>query len=107
MTKTLPRKPTYKTKLLSWAIIFALIGSATFLLVRAAPEDADVNNDGQVNIFDLSKLLSNWGRTGMVKSDGDLNANGTVNVFDLSILLSNWGTSTSGPSGKRCVVSLH
>jgi hypothetical protein len=47
---------------------------------------ADLNHDGKVNVFDLSLMLSNWGKTGT----GDLNANGTVDVFDLSKLLIAW-----------------
>jgi hypothetical protein len=47
----------------------------------------DINNDGRVNIFDLSILLSNWSTT---KTAADVNHDGTVNVFDLSILLSHW-----------------
>ncbi len=49
----------------------------------------DLNNDGQVNIFDLSILLSAWGTN---NATADLNHDGTVNIFDLSMLLSNWGT---------------
>lgn len=48
----------------------------------------DLNNDNQVNIFDLSILLSNWNST---NPTADINDDGIVNVFDLSILLSNWG----------------
>jgi hypothetical protein len=49
----------------------------------------DINGDGQVNIFDLSTLLSKWGTSG---TPADLNNDGTVNIFDLSILLSHWGS---------------
>jgi chitodextrinase len=49
----------------------------------------DINQDGTVNITDLSILLSNWGST--TRSDCDLNGNGTVDIFDLSILLTNYG----------------
>ncbi|QQR51964.1 hypothetical protein IPG36_05175 [bacterium] len=48
----------------------------------------DVNNNGTVDIFDLSQLLTNWGRTGTNSSD--VNGDNTVNIFDLSILLSHW-----------------
>ncbi len=50
----------------------------------------DLNGDGKVNVFDLSTLLSNWGRTGATKSQGDVDGNGTVNIFDMSTLLANW-----------------
>jgi hypothetical protein len=49
----------------------------------------DVNNDGTVNIFDLSILLSHYGG---VYTPADFNNDGVVNIFDLSILLSNYGT---------------
>ena len=47
----------------------------------------DMNNDGKVDIQDLSYLLSRW-RTN--DSRADLNRDGTVNIRDVSILLSNW-----------------
>lgn len=47
----------------------------------------DLNNDGKVNIFDLSIFLSRW-LTG--DSTADLNHSGKVDIFDLSILLANW-----------------
>jgi len=46
----------------------------------------DTNHDGFVNVFDLSILLSGWGKSGA----SDLNNDGTTNIFDLSILLTNW-----------------
>ena len=49
----------------------------------------DLNNDGRVNVLDLSVMLSNWGRTGT--NIADLNNDQRVNVLDLSIMLSNWG----------------
>jgi murein DD-endopeptidase MepM/ murein hydrolase activator NlpD len=52
----------------------------------------DVNYDGKVNIFDLSGLLTAYGRTGAQKADD--NYDGAVNIFDLSILLSNYGRTS-------------
>lgn len=49
----------------------------------------DLNGDNQVNIFDLSILLSDWGTA---NATADLNHDGTVSIYDLSILLSHWGT---------------
>ncbi len=51
-------------------------------------KQGDINNDGKVNIFDLSTLLANFNKTGV---SFDLNKDGKVNIFDLSLLLSNWG----------------
>jgi hypothetical protein len=47
----------------------------------------DINDDGKVDIFDLSILLSNWGASGGI---ADINSDGKVDIFDLSILLTNW-----------------
>jgi hypothetical protein len=54
----------------------------------------DLNSDNAVNIFDLSILLSNYGKTKAASSNPacDINNDNNVNIFDLSILLSNYGT---------------
>jgi hypothetical protein len=62
----------------------------TYTTPPPAPKPGDANGDGKVDIFDLSRALSNWGRTGATRSQGDMNGDGVVNIFDLSILLSNW-----------------
>lgn len=46
----------------------------------------DINQDGAVNILDLSIMASNWGNAGT----GDINNDGQVNLLDLSVLASNW-----------------
>lgn len=55
----------------------------------STPKTGDINNDGNVDIFDLSILLSNYNTS---TASCDLNTDNTVNIFDLSILLSNYGT---------------
>lgn len=58
------------------------------------PKQGDLNNDGSVNIFDLSIILSNYGKTSAQANTpaADINNNGTVDGADLSILLSNYGS---------------
>jgi hypothetical protein len=51
----------------------------------------DLNNDGAVNVFDLSILLSHWGLVDP-SIEANLGRTGPVDVFDLSILLSRWGS---------------
>ena len=51
----------------------------------------DLNNDGSVNILDLSILLSNYGKPA-TPSQGDINGDGNCTILDLSILLSKYGT---------------
>ena len=55
------------------------------------PVTGDLDNNGHVNVFDLSILLSHWGQTGSGIT-GDINNDGIVNIFDLSVLLSHYGT---------------
>ncbi len=49
----------------------------------------DVNSDTKVNIYDLSILLSNYGKPGGA-AQGDIDGNGIVDILDLSTLLTNW-----------------
>ena len=53
------------------------------------PKKGDLNNDGKVNLMDVSTLLSQWGQAGTGLS-GDLNSDSSVNLTDLSLLLANW-----------------
>lgn len=57
--------------------------------------DADFNNNGVVDPFDLSLLKSRFGST--TSPDQDLNGNGVVDPFDFSLLKSMFG-SAPGPS---------
>lgn len=47
----------------------------------------DITNDGKVDIFDLSYLLSKWGTA---DPNADLNLDNLVNSLDMSVLLTNW-----------------
>jgi hypothetical protein len=64
-------------------------GSASAVVTVGAAKTGDINGDGNVDIFDLSILLSHYGTN---YAAADLNHDGTVSVLDLSILLSNYGT---------------
>jgi hypothetical protein len=65
----------------------------------AAFMPGDANGDGTVNINDLSKVLTNYDKTGMQWADGDFNGDGTVNISDLSNVLTNYDkTAAAGAS---------
>ena len=54
--------------------------------------EADLNNDGKVNIFDYNILVSNFGKTGTSGFiSADINKDGKVDIFDYNILISNFG----------------
>ncbi|NTV30870.1 hypothetical protein HGA91_02730 [candidate division WWE3 bacterium] len=58
--------------------------------------DADINNDGAVNVFDLGLLAAHYGQIVNSTSDAttkacDINADGTINIFDLGILIGKYG----------------
>jgi parallel beta-helix repeat protein len=89
------------------ALVVSVVGYSIVKSSHAASLVGDINNDGTVNIFDLSILLSDWNTS---TAAADLNGDGTVNVFDLSILLSHWGqtgsatpTPTPTPTGTPVV----
>ena len=83
-----------KPKLIAFILIFAIIGS--ILLLRSYASNptlpGDENNDGTVNVLDLSILLSNWNS---MSPQYDVNGDNVVNILDLSILLSHWGQTTA------------
>jgi probable HAF family extracellular repeat protein len=72
--------------------------SRAFTLAPAMLGDTDM--DGTVNITDLSKVLTNYDKTGKAWADGDFNGDGTVNITDLSNVLTNYdksiGSSAAG-----------
>lgn len=88
------RKPSALRAVAVIALV-AILGSYVISNSRAAALVGDLNNDGIVNVLDLSILLSGWGTA---NTTADLNTDGTVNVFDLSILLSHWGQTGPTPT---------
>ena len=57
----------------------------------------DANGDGQVDVNDLTIVLSNFGQSGKSWSQGDMDGDstGTVDVNDLTIVLANFGKTYS------------
>ncbi len=56
-------------------------------------EKADINEDGRVNLVDLSILLFYWGspiRPGPYTKQADLNGDGSINLKDISLMLTRW-----------------
>ena len=79
--------PVTATATNSSATSYAASASAVYQVTSTKP--GDIDTDGDVDIFDLSTLISRWGTS---DAAADINDDGTVDIFDLSILLSNWGT---------------
>jgi hypothetical protein len=78
--------------------LFASIGTYLILTSRASTSIAsDFNSDGKVDIYDLSILANNWGKSNATNANGDANNDMVVNVFDLSVLASQWNTTSSNP----------
>jgi hypothetical protein len=93
LQKRIPGNMPLKLVLSILATLMILVIGYVVLSTRAQTS-ADLNNDGVVNVMDLSIVLGRWGQTG----SGDINQDGTVNITDLSILLSSWGTAGSSGS---------
>ena len=68
-------------------------------LASASPEPkkivADVNNDGIVNIIDLTLVASNFGKTG--QNAADVNSDGVVNIVDLTLVAGAFGNTAGAP----------
>ena len=55
----------------------------------------DMNNDGIVNIIDLTLVASNFGKTG--QNDADVNGDGVVNIIDLTLVAAAFGNTAAAP----------
>jgi hypothetical protein len=51
----------------------------------------DANEDGRVDINDLTIVLAHYNQTGMVWTQGEFTGDGTVDINDLTIVLANYG----------------
>ena len=50
------------------------------------PSTGDGNNDGNVNLIDLSILLSDFNKTGNIRNGIDMNGDGVINTFDFGLM---------------------
>ncbi len=71
-------------------------GASADINANGVPDECeclgDLNGDFRIDLGDLSRLLSHFGRTGDVSyADGDLDNTGRVDLADLSLLLSRFG----------------
>ena len=53
--------------------------------------NGDINNDGQVNILDLTIVAQNIGQPVLLNGEADINGDGQVNVLDLIIVANMFG----------------
>ena len=56
----------------------------------------DVNNDGVVNIIDLTLVASNFGKSG--QNSADINGDGVVNIIDLTLVAGAFGNAAGAPA---------
>jgi len=94
-----------KSQLIIFAVAFGVIGLVLFKSFAAPNPNlpGDLNDDNNVNVTDLSILLSNYGTS---NTTADINGDGTVSVLDLSALLSHYGQTYSGGSGSEPVANI-
>ena len=64
----------------------------------------DANLDGQVDVNDLTIVLSHFAQTGMAWTQGEFTGDGTVDVNDLTIVLAHYGQSVGASAGSLAAV---
>jgi hypothetical protein len=70
--------------------VAAGFGHSLVLLLDLPPWD--VNEDGVINVLDLTLVGSHWGETGTPGwIPADVNQDGVINVLDLTVIGSHWG----------------
>ena len=67
--------------------------NALYKLTPSIPGDA--NNDGHVDLTDLSTVLNNFGSTTSLWANGNFDGAATIDLTDLSDVLNNFGVSSS------------
>ena len=68
-----------------------------FVLQALLPGDA--NEDGRVDINDLTTVLANYGQSGTAWSQGEFTGHGTVDINDLTIVLAHYGQTLGASAG--------
>ncbi len=82
----------------SWTPAVSISGTIDFAAGTGPVHNpGDVNGDKQVDINDLTIVLTNYGQTGMVWSQGAIDGDpaGTVDINDLTIVLTDYGVTYS------------
>jgi hypothetical protein len=75
-------------------VLEALVDTEAGSLSVSVGLNGDLDLDGDVDLADLSVLLSNYGTlSGADYADGDLDGDGDVDLADLSVLLAAYGSS--------------
>lgn len=82
------------------------VGFAAAPATAGCPCDADLNNDGQVNVFDLAILsgcLTNPNQPQC--ADADINCDGVIDALDVNALLclADGGSDCCAPGGACCI----
>jgi hypothetical protein len=80
---------TYSYSLVATDAVGNTSTASTLTVATVTAKPGDLNGDNNVDITDLSIMLSNYNTTNSV---ADCNKDGIVDILDLSILLSNYGT---------------
>jgi Leucine-rich repeat (LRR) protein len=65
---------------------------------ESPPTTADVNNDGNVNILDLTLIASRLGQSG--QNNADINGDGVVNILDLVLVAGMFDDAAAAPSAQ-------
>ncbi len=76
---------------LAWDINYGAT-SLRLKVIQAPDCPEDLNNDGVIDLSDLSILLTHFGSTGG-PADGDINGDGNIDLIDLSMMLTVFGTT--------------
>jgi len=83
-------KASAKSAIVGAGLISPLSNEAVFEISSLCPNGADLNNDGAVNVADLSIMLFYWKKHDPRNACTDLNLDGFVDVGDFSLLMYYW-----------------
>lgn len=59
------------------------------IAAQLTKKSSDVNNDNNIDEYDLAVMMADWGKAGSL--DADINQDKVVDEYDFSLLMLNWG----------------
>ncbi|HJX05721.1 MAG TPA: hypothetical protein VJ461_03355 [Candidatus Nanoarchaeia archaeon] len=85
--------------------VFVLSALALILLSVAVLADADINDDGKIDLSDLILVTNFFGKTSGYDSEADTDTNGIIDIYDVVYVASRVGTTitcTDGTPYSQC-----
>ena len=90
-TRTSAPESTSTSRLTSTPASSTQSSTSTEIPTSVCPENADLNNDGLVNLIDIAAVIESWGPC-VAFCRADIDCSGTVDLADIFIVILQWSS---------------